>query len=252
MDLRLYGRVFWRFRYLVLGGSLIALALGFLAVFRVGANGISYRQQETFRATRILQLTTRNSIVDASQQANLAALAVGYVQVANGDVVLSRARRSGPLPGTYQVTQVYGPNSTLTPTMTVTGFAHTPRQAATITGSVSSAFAWWLEQSQSRIGVSPSQRVSLTTIAQQKPVVSQGRRFTVPIVIVVSVLIAVLQLGVHPRESAPTVVFGFRELPTTRQRGFRAALRASNCVRTGTSKRQLYRHRSFPKARVAE
>ena len=103
MDLRLYCRVFWRFRYLVLGGSLIALALGFLAVFRVGANGISYRQQKTFRATRILQLTTRNSIVDASQQANLAALAVGYVQVANGDVVLSRARRSGPLPGTYQV-----------------------------------------------------------------------------------------------------------------------------------------------------
>ena len=207
MDLRLYGRVFWRFRYLVLGGFLIALALGFLAVFRVGANGISYRQQETFRATRILQLTTRNSIVDASQQANLAALAVGYVQVANGDVVLSRARRSGPLPGTYQVTQVYGPNSTLTPTMTVSGFAHTPRQAANITGSVSSAFAWWLEQSQSRIGVSPSQRVSLTTIAQQKPVVSQGRRFTVPIVIVVSVLIAVLSLAfilenLRPRSSS--------------------------------------------------
>jgi hypothetical protein len=190
MDLRLYLRVIWRFRYLVLGGFLVALVLAFLAMVRVSPSGISYRQQKTYRATEILQLTTKHSVIDASQQSNLAQLAVGYVQVANGDVVFSRVRRSGPLRGAYQVVQLPGPNNLLLPVLSVSGTAHTPKQAATIAERVSGALAWWLDRSQKQLNVAPDKHVRFSIISRPKPVLFEGRKLTVPIIIFLSVLIA--------------------------------------------------------------
>src|SRR4249919_2265841 len=119
MDLNLNLRVMWRFRYLVFAGLLLAAALAFLSFVHVSRDGISYRQQVTYRATQRLLLTTNTSLFDPTQQASIAALGTLQVQIANSDVIRSQLRRRGPLRGSYVVYQVQGPNSTLLPVIAV-------------------------------------------------------------------------------------------------------------------------------------
>ena len=54
MDLKLHLGVLWRFRWLLVGGLVLASALAFLSVFKVSSSGVSYRQSETFDAREIL------------------------------------------------------------------------------------------------------------------------------------------------------------------------------------------------------
>jgi capsular polysaccharide biosynthesis protein len=195
MDLRLYGRVVWRFRFLVLGGLLVALALAFLTMFRVGPHGVSYRQQKTYRATQTLWLTSKGSLLDGLKQGNLAQVALQYVNIANSNVVLSRVLKAGPVGGSYQVVQIPGPNNSLQPLISVTGQSHAPAQAARIAGRVSDALNWWSNLSQNRQNVQPDTRVTISTITPPRPFVFQGRKLTVPIIIFLSVMIVTLGLA---------------------------------------------------------
>jgi capsular polysaccharide biosynthesis protein len=228
MDLRLYLRVIWRFRYLVLGGFLVALAFAFLTMFRVGPHGISYRQQLSYRATETLWLTSKNSFFDASQQANLAGLAIQYVQIANSDIVASRVLKSGPLGGTYMVVQIPGPNNTLQPVISVTGTAHTPTQSAAIANRISDALAWWIGKSQDKSNAAPEQRVGITTISQPKPYLFEGRKLTVPIIIFLAVMIVTLGVAfilenLRPRPlGAPLGEIEPLSVPDYDQRSFEA------------------------------
>ena len=54
MDLKLHLGVLWRFRWLLVGGLVLAGVLAFLAVFKVSSSGVSYRQSETFQAREVL------------------------------------------------------------------------------------------------------------------------------------------------------------------------------------------------------
>ena len=51
MDLQLYFRVLWRFRFLMAIGLLAALALSALSLVSVGPSGVSYRQQEVWSSS---------------------------------------------------------------------------------------------------------------------------------------------------------------------------------------------------------
>jgi hypothetical protein len=194
MDLGLYLRVIWRFRYVVLVGFLLAVGLAFLSFVRVTPEGISYRQKETYRATEVVLLTSEKSLFDTAQQANLSQLAVVFVQIANGDIVRSRILRSGPLRGSYQVGNVFGPNNSLQPLISITGFAQSPRGAVNMTNRVSEALSWWIEESQAQQGVPPQQQFATEPISEPRAVLAEGRKLTVPMVIFVSMLAATLGL----------------------------------------------------------
>ena len=59
MDFRLYARVLWRFRLLVVVGLLLAIALAMLSVVRVSPDGLKYRQTELWSSTTRLGVTQK-------------------------------------------------------------------------------------------------------------------------------------------------------------------------------------------------
>ena len=63
MDLRLFSRVLWRFRFLVAGGLVLACVLSFLSFasisFAGGSPKLTYRQTERWKATAVLFVTQK-------------------------------------------------------------------------------------------------------------------------------------------------------------------------------------------------
>ena len=63
MDLPLYGRVLWRHRAIVVAGILLAFALAFLSMFKVGwADGspkVDYRKPVTYQSQATIFVTQR-------------------------------------------------------------------------------------------------------------------------------------------------------------------------------------------------
>src|SRR6478672_4756544 len=119
MDLRLYFRVLWRFKYLVLLGLILACVLAFFSVFRVNtSNGhLSYRQGQTFLSEEQLYLNTPGQVPFRTTTAitdpktgeityppnlvppsTLGGTAILYAKLVNSDLLKRRLRN---LPGTY-------------------------------------------------------------------------------------------------------------------------------------------------------
>src|SRR4029077_17283400 len=57
VDFRLYGRVLWRFKIIVVAGFVLALVLALLSVVRVSSHGLSYRESQLWSAKMRLQVT---------------------------------------------------------------------------------------------------------------------------------------------------------------------------------------------------
>jgi hypothetical protein len=111
MDFRLYVRVLWRFRVIVLAGVCLGLALAFFSHVRVSFDGsptYAYRQTEVWEAEARLFVTQRGfpwgrtapkylpassneaaPPVPASDPGRLAALATLYSEFAKSDYVQS-------------------------------------------------------------------------------------------------------------------------------------------------------------------
>ena len=201
MDLRLYGRVISRFRWLVVGGLLLAFVLGFLTMFRLpftGGKFLTYRQHQTYQATQTLLLTAKNCPPAAvgCTGADLALNAVLYARIANSGLIRSRVLRDGPLGGTYAATELSGGSAIgILPLVEIDAFAHEPKQASRLAGRVSSALVGYLTTKGAN-GVPSKSRVRVQTITTpNRPVVSSGRRYTVPIVLFLSILIVTLGLA---------------------------------------------------------
>ncbi len=118
MDLRLHFRVLSRFRYLVIGGLILAVALAFFSYFRVDLHGfkINPRQDETWQSSEVFLLTQKNSSLftanpDASGSSGatswLMTLPGFYAQIANSDVVGDVIRANHSLHGTYDAYQLF-------------------------------------------------------------------------------------------------------------------------------------------------
>src|SRR5688572_23274106 len=126
MDLQLYARVLWRFKFIVLLGLLLALALSLLSTVRITNDGIKYRDKELWSSTMRLLVTQSGfpegrlygqeptppgqdpattppvvsqpdfPLVDPGRFNNLAIL---YAELATSDPVRQLMRRDGPVRG---------------------------------------------------------------------------------------------------------------------------------------------------------
>src|SRR5262245_51634294 len=113
MDLRLYGRVIYRFRWLMIAGVILAIIVGFLTMFRVSFTGkdtLTYRQSQTYQASQTLLLSRKNCPPAAAgcSGSDLGSSAVLYARLANSDLVRARVRRGGPLGGSYFASEISG------------------------------------------------------------------------------------------------------------------------------------------------
>jgi len=187
MDLRLYGRVISRYRELVVGGFALAILLTFFAVFRVSSDGFEWRQDKTYQATSKLLLTNLGGPnLDFGTAITLDA------EIANSDAVRVQAFGNKSVEAKYLVTAISGGSAIgPLPLLQIDGFASSPERASRIAADITDALQTYLPAN-----VAGNRRVSFSVLSTpDHPVVSQGRRMTVPIVIFLSVLVVTFGLA---------------------------------------------------------
>jgi hypothetical protein len=218
MDLRLYGRVIWRFRFVVLLGLVLAVLLALLSYVKVsfkgGSPSFTYRQAEAWQSnTRLLvgggqgfpqgqaytapSGNTAKPAAGAAATADFTGLAVYYKQLANSDAVQRILARDRSLRGSMVAT--YDVDSTTKsplPVLIISGVAATPAMAQRISARGAAAFHSYLNQRASAAGIPPKQRVKLTVLnAPLGAVLVSKRKMTLPIVVFLTVIIAAIGLA---------------------------------------------------------
>jgi hypothetical protein len=223
MDIALYLRVLWRFRFLVVIGITLALALAFLSYMRVsfkdGSVSFSYRESETWEDSGVLFVTQpgfpwgRSVIQDPEpvgptvtlvkpprfgDTERFGSLAALYSALATGDPVQRNMLRSGPINGTIGAAPVlaselvrpelrsqFRTNGSL-PLVRVFATADTAQGATGLTTRQIDAFRTYLENAQHASGIPTRKRVLVTVLDEPgEPEVTEGRSKLYPALIFV-------------------------------------------------------------------
>jgi hypothetical protein len=209
MDLRLYGRVIWRFRIVVAIGIALAILLAALSFVRVSLSGglkVSHRQSEDWSASTTYVLTGSgfpvggvNSAAGARSPLALSSLAALYASYAMGDDVHNRIRKGGPLQGVVSATSFVNLQTSQRyplPLLSITADAATPGNAVLLARRAAGAFRAYLTDQQSRAGIDPANRVQLRVInAANEATLIGPRKKTLPVVIFLTMLTATLGLA---------------------------------------------------------
>ncbi len=227
MDLALYGRVLWRFRLLVACGTALALGLAVLSVARVGPGGLEYREQELWQTESTLLLTQRgfpegralfppSEIPEPGETPELYPYAsIGrftslvdlYAQLANSDAVKAIMLRDAPLVGTTQAVVI--PPSTSSgssPLISILGEGTTAQRAASMVQRGTRAFRTHLSRQQARAGIPAAERVQVRILKRvDRPVRLEGRKKTLPIVVLLAVLSATIGLAFILENARPQI-----------------------------------------------
>lgn len=217
MDLALYFRVIWRFRYLALAGVVLAFMLAFFSYAKVSLAGITYRGSETWEASETLMITepgfpigrsgsttvvsptsTADTASSPTDTLRFASLAPVYAQLATSDATTRLARKQGPLPGSFTASPVAfrRQGARQLPFITITGTAATPASAVEVARRASAALVVFVERRQAAAGIAKKNRTVIEIVNEAKGATKvKGRNLTVPIVIFLTVAIATLALA---------------------------------------------------------
>jgi hypothetical protein len=208
VDLRLYGRVIWRFRLIVLAGFVLAVALSFLSVAHVSLkHGISYRRPATYSSSATIFFTQKGSAVPGPNgvpnylpslvNPNMfAGNSTAYATIATSDAVLRLMLRHGPLPGAISATPMTQPGlGTTLPFITLSGLSNTPQRAVDAARRGIQGLTEYFKIEQDAANVPADQRIILEVFnAPTGAVLLSGHSFTRPLVIFLAAMMAVLGL----------------------------------------------------------
>jgi hypothetical protein len=219
MDLSLYGRVIWRFRWLVAAGLILAIVLSVLSIAKVSTHGVSYRKKEVWQSSTRLLLTQHGfiwgrAVVPPSQPGStsgpgwLSGLTELYAQFANSDEVRTLMLRDGA-PQTWSLTAApvipTGTSSAL-PVIALAGLADTPTGAVRATLVGRTAFLQYVKSQQAQAAIPKNERVDLQVLQNVTPaVLLQPRKKTLPIVIFLAVISATIGLAFILENARPRV-----------------------------------------------
>ena len=236
MDLELYFRVLWRFRWVMVTGLLLASVLAIVSVARVnviGSPGIEYRQKEQWVSRAMLLITEpkfpegrsvfEQLVPPASSDApqdyappfanpeRFITLANLYGVLATSDPVRQLMLKDGPVNGVIESAPASTVNGSASlPLLSIGGIATTPSQARRLASRAVNAFLLYLETKQAKSGIPKSQRVVLQVIRQPVRVeLLRGRPKTLPIVIFLTVLLLTAGIAFVLESLRPRV----RQLP---------------------------------------
>ena len=235
MDLALYLRVLWRFKFIVIAGLLASVALVFVWMASVsyhdGSLKIRYRQPETWQATSTLLITqagfpdgrsvvpiqvppasasgkTVSVVPKWADPSRFTYLALLYARLAVGDDIHKIMLRSGPIRGTVSAAPVFpsGSNTSTLPMLAITGSAATSSLARGIATRATGSFLTYLQDQQAAAGIPTDQRVLVTEVNQPlKPLLVAGRKKTMPILIVVAMMSLAIGLAFILENARPRV-----------------------------------------------
>jgi hypothetical protein len=212
VDLALYGRVLWRFRTLVVGGSALAIALSVLSVAKITSHGLVYRSPEVWQSTSTVLLTQHGfpwgratlpgSEVGAGSQyadpTRFSSLTDLYSQFANSDQVKQILRRDGAKKSWKLLAKPVEPTNPASalPVILLTGQANSPAEAVSATVLGRKAFLEYVAEEQAGAAIPENQRIDIQTIqSATKPTIFTPRKKTLPIVILLAVLSATFALA---------------------------------------------------------
>jgi hypothetical protein len=213
MDLRLHLSVLWRFRYLVLGGLVLAILLSFFSYFRIdlGHMKLGYRSKETWESTETILLTQRVSPIFSTNPSRggpnadpnwLLSLPSLYSELANSNLISQPMQPElDSLQGSYSASQDFTSSSSgggALPFLTFYALAPSQAGAVKIARDVSNSFLSYVAQNQASQRIPSSQRVLLqvvTPATYSQAQVAVGRKKTVPIIIFLAVMIATIGLA---------------------------------------------------------
>ena len=229
MDLRLYARVLWRFRVVVLIGVIVAFALAFLSYARVkivhGKPVITYRRAVTYGSNETLVITqqgfpqgravfpstvTAQGLVSNYADPNrFASLAEFYSYLANSDAVRGiAARLANGSPVAFTATPVLAAfaNNAPEPLLQLQGLGTNPAVAVRNARIGSAAFRKYLTQEQSDAGIAPSQRALVEVLNQAAgAAVLVPRKKTITFVVFMAVIAATIALALLLENFRPRI-----------------------------------------------
>jgi hypothetical protein len=226
MDLQLYIRVLWRFRFLVLGGLVLALLLAFSSIARIdfdgGAPSVKFRESEKWVSVSTLLVTEPDFPLGRSvfpeevppvgsdrpqtfapkfaPSTRFIELANTYAEFVTGDAVRDIMLRDGPIRGVVEATPLVASNASDAPLpmLAIRGLASTPEGAVLVAQRATDAFESFLDTQQDRRAIPAEQRAVLSQVRQPSPATTtllEGRSKTLPIVVFLTVMLAVVGLA---------------------------------------------------------
>jgi hypothetical protein len=236
MDLKLFARVLWRFRWLVAGGAVLAVVLALFAFVRVGFQDgsptFTYRDDEQWESLSTVFVTSRGfpwgsitpTEVDSSGQGTtavdpsyLTTLAAIYMQLATGDGVRRLMLQRGPVRGEVQTFPVYADNGNgQLPLITLSAISTTPKEAENLSRQYLEAFLSYMRNQQNLGRIDPEKRVQFEVVRQPQPAERlQGRSKTLPILVFLAVMTGVIGLAFMLENTRPRIkpVLGDTPLP---------------------------------------
>jgi len=207
VDVKLYARVAWRFKWVLLATFVIAVTAAVLSTRKVSfANGslkLMPRGAQTWESSSVILVTQKGfpwgrsvfpilpapssraitpTYADPSRFSGLALL---YVQLANGNEF---NQLLGPVHGTVQASPVLpsadSSTSEALPLIEFDSTAGTPAEAGTIADDAASAFQRYLAAKQSAAGIPVDQRVVVAPVRTHTPArLLTAPKKTVPLLI---------------------------------------------------------------------
>jgi hypothetical protein len=220
VDLLLFGRVFWRFKFVVFAGFLLAVALSVLTVAKIdtarGAPFLVTRTAPLYASSATLLITqsgfpwgsavqpyTTNSgqaPVATGDLGRLTSLANLYVQIANSDIIRALVATEAPSTVAVLATQNYSISpsfySTPLPIVTLTATSRTGALAVADAQASASGLTRYLKQQQTAARIDPSKRVVVQELqAPKHAVVVNTTKKTLPAVVFLTIMLAVIGLA---------------------------------------------------------
>ena len=240
MDLALVARVLWRFRFVVLGGAVLAVCLAALAMFKVGFDGgkpsFTYREAEVWRTDATLfvtqdgfpwgrirvgeaELDPNDSGAQFGDPGRFSDLAIVYSELAASDAVRGIMRKDGPINGAIQAEPLTSDDGDGLPLVGLSALSDTPESSLTLIRRQIKAFSQYIVDEQSRNGIPQNDRVKVQALAEPKDAVLElARKKTRPLAIFMAVMLMTVGLAfalenLRPQPSSQDDFAGCR--PTT-------------------------------------
>jgi len=221
MDLPGLGKALWRFKWVSIGGFMLACLLAVYATARISFSGISYRTPVIYTAETKILVTqagfplgrtilsttpTGRSKTQYADPGRFVQLAGVYATLADSDQIQRKLVHPKDEEQLIATPEVDTQTQTALPIIDVVSLAPSQRRAVDMARQATSMLDNYLETQQKDAGVPAGQRVLLQTLQQPYRVtVAQGRKKTVPIVVFMTVLLATIGLVLGLENIRPRV-----------------------------------------------
>jgi hypothetical protein len=225
MDVRLFLAVLRRFKWLTLGGFVLAVALAVLAygspALKNGKPTIVPRGAQNWQSQSEVLITgiapkTGAAEVPVGDQSYTSNLAPVYAALANGDQVQALIRQAARVRGTVQAQPLLNGTTGFTlPFIDLTASAPTRGDAMVLASKAASTLASYVSQQETADSVGGANRVQLAVVSSGTTATEVGgHKLSTPLLVFVALLAATIGLAFVLENSYPRTAVALGRVPS--------------------------------------